>query len=151
MAHCLVHTLLGAFAKLRKGTIIIRHVCPSVPSSWSNSDPNGRIFNKSVDRVQVSFISNKNKVYFTWRLIYISYHILLISSYNKKCCRIKVVEKIKTQIFYSATFFFLRKSCSLWDNVENYCGTGQTTDMAIWRMRIACWIPKAKNTHIQVL
>jgi len=24
--------------------------------------------------------------------------------------------------------FFFRKSCSLWDNVENYCTAGQATD-----------------------
>jgi hypothetical protein len=33
--------------------------------------------------------------------------------------QIKVVEKIKTNILFSATFF--RKSCRLWDNVEK-CG-----------------------------
>jgi len=30
----------------------------------------------------------------------------------------KVVEKIKTRVLYLITFFF-RKSCRLWDNVEN--------------------------------
>jgi len=31
----------------------------------------------------------------------------------------KVVEKIKTHILYSITFF--RKSCRLWYNTEKYC------------------------------
>jgi hypothetical protein len=33
-------------------------------------------------------------------------------------------------------------------NVEKYSRAGQTTDDSIiWRMRIACWITKATNTH----
>jgi len=39
----------------------------------------------------------------------------------------KVVEKIKTHILCSITFFFW-KSCLLWDNVEKYCRAGQDTD-----------------------
>ena len=36
----------------------------------------------------------------------------------------------------------------LWHNVEKYCRAGQATgDTTIWRMRIACWISKATNTH----
>ena len=38
----------------------------------------------------------------------------------------KVVEKIETHILCSVTFF--RKSRRLWDNVENYCRAGQTTE-----------------------
>ena len=35
-------------------------------------------------------------------------------------------------------------------NLEKYCGAGQATDDDIMqRMRIACWIPKATNTHSQ--
>ena len=44
--------------------------------------------------------------------------------------------------------FSFRKSCSLCDNVEKYCGTGQVTDgNIIVRMRTACWITKATDTH----
>jgi hypothetical protein len=35
----------------------------------------------------------------------------------------KVVEKIKTHILLSVTFFL--KSCRFWDNVENVCRAGQ--------------------------
>jgi len=38
----------------------------------------------------------------------------------------KVVEKIKTHILCSVTFF--RKECRLLDNVEQYCTAGQATD-----------------------
>jgi len=38
----------------------------------------------------------------------------------------KVVEKIKTHILCSITFFL--KSCRLWDNVEKYGRAGLATD-----------------------
>jgi len=38
----------------------------------------------------------------------------------------KCVEKIKTHILCSVTFF--RKSYGLWDNVEKPCSVGQITD-----------------------
>ena len=38
----------------------------------------------------------------------------------------KVVEKLKTHILFSVTFF--RKSYLLWDNVEKYCSAGQEAD-----------------------
>ena len=45
-----------------------------------------------------------------------------------KMFQTKVVEKIKTQILCSVNFFFFRKSCRLWDNVEKYGRAGQATD-----------------------
>jgi len=40
--------------------------------------------------------------------------------------RTKVLEKIKTHILCSITFF--RKSCRWWENVEKFCRAGQATD-----------------------
>jgi hypothetical protein len=41
-----------------------------------------------------------------------------------------------------------RKSCRLRDNVEKYGTAGQATaDNIIRRMRCACWITKATDTH----
>jgi hypothetical protein len=58
----------------------------------------------------------------------------------------KVVELIKTNILYSVMFF--RKSCLLQDNVEKYGRVRQATDdNIIGRMRFACWINKATDTH----
>ena len=46
----------------------------------------------------------------------------------------KVVEKMKTDILWSITFF--RKSHRLWNNVEKYCGDrGATNDVTMWRIR----------------
>jgi hypothetical protein len=64
--------LLGAFAKLRKTTIyfVVTRVCPY---AWNNSTPTGRIFmkflylcvfRKSMEKMQVSLKSDKNKGYF---------------------------------------------------------------------------------------
>jgi len=58
----------------------------------------------------------------------------------------KVVEKIKTNILCSVTFF--RKSRCLWDNVEKYGRAGQVTDDNIIRpMRFACFITETTDTH----
>ena len=60
--------------------------------------------------------------------------------------RTNVVQEIKTHVFCLVTFF--RKSCYLWDNVGKYCRVRQATgDTIIWRMRVACWIIKATDTH----
>jgi len=50
--------------------------------------------------------------------------------------------------FYNKLFFFFRKSCRLWENVEK-CGTArQATDTNIERrMRYAFWIIKSADTH----
>ena len=54
--------------------------------------------------------------------------ISLKSSYNEKCFRQKVVEKIKTNISCSLSPPTPLKSCCLWDNVEKYIRVGQATD-----------------------
>ena len=56
----------------------------------------------------------------------------------------KVVEKIKTHIMCPLTFFENRAVYEImWKNIVEW-GRPQLT---IWRMRIACWIPKATDTH----
>jgi hypothetical protein len=58
----------------------------------------------------------------------------------------KVVQKIKTDILYSVNSF--QKSYRLWGNVEKQGKTRWTADEnIIQRMRSACWITKATNTH----
>ena len=91
--------------------------CLSVcPSSTNNSIFTARtfifyiIFRKSVENIRVSLKSGKNNGYFTRRPIYIQYNISLHSSQNEKCFRKKVLDKIKTHILCSVTFFFFRKS-----------------------------------------
>jgi hypothetical protein len=58
----------------------------------------------------------------------------------------KVIEKLKTHILSSITFFF--KLCRLWDNVEKYgAARGTTNYFTIWRVRVLCWISEATGTH----
>jgi hypothetical protein len=58
----------------------------------------------------------------------------------------KVVQKIKTHILCSVTFF--PKVVPLWDNVEKYGTARKATDgNIIWRIHFACWINKATDTH----
>jgi hypothetical protein len=58
----------------------------------------------------------------------------------------KVVENIKKH-FYSTLF---RKLCIFLDDVKKYYRAGQATDESITPlMRIAFWVPKATNTHLE--
>ena len=60
----------------------------------------------------------------------------------------KVVQKIKTHILCSVTFF--QKTFRLWDNVGGIILQNRACHRRqIWRMRVACRIPKATNTHSQ--
>jgi len=56
----------------------------------------------------------------------------------------KFVEKIKTHILYSITWFENRAVFEMkWQNIVE----PERPQMPIWRMRVTFWIPKATNTH----
>jgi len=59
----------------------------------------------------------------------------------------KFVEKIKTHILYSVTFFF--ENCPFYEIMCKSIVEWVRPQMTIWR--IACWMRKATNTHTQVL
>jgi hypothetical protein len=60
----------------------------------------------------------------------------------------KVVEKIKTYILLSVTFFFENRAVyQMWKNTVQP-GSPQKT---IWRLRIACWVPRTTNTHFRYM
>jgi hypothetical protein len=59
---------------------------------------------------------------------------------SDKGCR----ENQNTYFVFRKLFF--RKSCRLRDNVKNTLERGMR-QMTIWRIRIACWMRKATNTH----
>jgi hypothetical protein len=68
--------------------------------------------------------------------------------------RTKAVEKIKTHILCSVIFVVVVVVVEnrvvyeiMWKNIAE---RGRP-NMTIWHMRIACWLPKATNTHIQVV
>ena len=57
-------------------------------------------------------------------------------------CRTKVVEKLEAHFLCSVT-----KQCHLLVSAEKYSTAGHRPQMTIWRMRIACRVPKATNTR----
>ena len=58
----------------------------------------------------------------------------------------KFVQKIKTHILCSITFFFFENRAVYEIVWENGAERG-SPQMAIWRMRFASWIPDATDTH----
>jgi hypothetical protein len=136
--------LLGAFAKFRKKTIsFVMSVRLSVcPNGTARHQLDGFSWNmiQLYENVSRKFKFHSNRGIF---LLYLAHFFLEWEMFHTK-----VVDKIKTHVC-SVTFFF-RKSCRLWDHVEKYCTAGQP-QMTTWRMRTACWIPKATNTHAMVV
>ena len=61
--------------------------------------------------------------------------------------QIKVLEEIKTHILCSITFFFYFENRSFYEIMWKNAVERGRPQMTIWRMRIACWIPKVTNTH----
>ena len=61
----------------------------------------------------------------------------------------EVVEKIKTHVLCSITFFFESHTvCTItWKNVVRPA----RAQITIWRLRVACWKPKATNTHSEYI
>ena len=60
--------------------------------------------------------------------------------------RESVVEKIKTNIWYSVTSFEDRALYEImWRNMVE----PEKSEMTVWGMRISRWIPKATNTPIR--
>ena len=55
----------------------------------------------------------------------------------------KVVEKIKTNLLCSITFFL---NCAVYETMWKHIAEPDLPQMTIWHMHIACWIPKATNT-----
>jgi len=96
---------------------------------------------KTIQKIQLSLKSDKNNSLIKWIRMYINDNISLTSP--KKGICFKVVEKTRTHILYSITFF--RKSCRLSDCVEKHCRA--TEDNIIRCICFACWITKATNTH----
>jgi len=104
------------------------------------------IFQKSTKKIWVSLKSAKNDGHFTWKPMYIFDHISLIFFLEWGMFQTEVVEKIESRHCMLNNFFFL--ILPLWGNMEKYCRARQATDdNIISRMRVACWIPKSKNTH----
>jgi len=105
--------------------------------AWNNSSPTGRILmkfdiwvllEKIYEKIRVSLKWDNTNSCFTWRLVYIFLSNRSQFFLEWEMGQTKVVEEIKTHVLCSVTFFFFfRKSCRLWRNVEKYCRAGRAT------------------------
>jgi len=141
----MLHGFIRSIRKIAKSDHYLRHVRSSVRMvqlgfHWTDFHEIWylKIFRKSAEKIQVSSKSDKNNGYFTWRLTYIFYHILLTMK--------NVLDKIRRE--NQNTRIMLNnfpKIVPLWDNgkiVER-----ARPQMTIRCVCIACWIPKTTNTH----
>jgi len=62
----------------------------------------------------------------------------------------KIAEKLQTHILHSITFFF-KENRAVYEIMWRHIVEQGRPQMTIWRTRIACWIPKATNTHTQAV
>ena len=99
-------------------------------------------FPKSVNKVHLSLNSDKNNGYFTWRPTCIFDHISLNSSYNEKCFRQNLYKKSQHKFNVQYLFSESRTFCEI---MRKNIADPVRPHVTIWRMRIACWKPKANN------
>jgi hypothetical protein len=147
---------LGAFAKLSRMTIsfvmsVRLCVRPSfrvdqLGSHWKHIYEIWylKIFRRSVDKIQISLQSEKNKGHFTWRptcnFLNTSRSFLLrMRNVSDKSCR----ENQNTHFEFSNFFFNPAAYEIMWKDIVEW-GRPQ---MTIWRTRIAFLVPKTTNTH----
>jgi hypothetical protein len=70
---------------------------------------------------------------------YLGQYLLILLEFQANLLR-----KLKTHFLFNISS---RKSCRLWDNVENFVRAGEPVDDIIRSMRFACWIIKDAKTH----
>jgi hypothetical protein len=144
---------IGRFRKTAENDYYLSNACLSVrESAWNNAAPTGRIFMKfdmwaffrqSVERIKVLLTSDKYNGCFTRRSIYnfITSHSILLRMRN---FRTKFVE-IKHTFYVQCNSF--SENCALGEIMWKNTVESGRPQMAIWRMSIVCWIPKATNIY----
>jgi len=144
---------LGAYVKWRRATIYFCHVSPSVrPRGTPLLSMDGFSWHWGSDHFSkvCREKSSSMEIWEDWRALYMQTDIHMWSYVAHfflewEMFQTKVVEKIKTHFVFSIFYFFENRAFYeiMWKNILE-----QTRPhMTIWRMRIACWIPKATNTH----
>jgi len=122
-------------------------VCPPVRTQQLNSHWTDlheiwylSMFRKYVEKIQVSFKSDKNNGYIIWRPItfFLSYLAHVFSGWE--VFQTKAAENKNIHFMFN-NFFRKKKKCRLWKNTVQ-----PGRPQLILGMRIACWIPKATNT-----
>jgi hypothetical protein len=129
-------------------------VCPSVRmeqlgSQWTDFHEilYLSVFRKSVEKNQISLKSNENistlhEDQHTFVIIFRSV-LLRMGNVSDTSCR----ETQNTYFMFGNIFSPENRAVyeTMWENIEER----ERPQMIIWRMRIACWILKATNTHSQ--
>jgi hypothetical protein len=136
------------FSKQWKVTIsFVVSVCPS---ARNNSTPTWRIFVKFYiwvffENLSIKFKSHCNLTTITGTSHAADRYTVAITSRSVvNMFQTSVVEKIKRHFVFSK---FIPENSSIYEIMyTKYCRARQDTT-TIWRMRIACWIPKATNTY----
>ena len=142
----------GSLAKLRKATIsFVASVRLSVRvkqrgSYWTDFHEIWyfSIFRKSNPKIKFSLISDKNNGHFRWKTTDIIYHASLNASCNEKRFGQNSYRNQNTHVMFNS--FFFSKIVPFMTKWKNILQPGRT-QMAVLRMSIACFIPKATNTH----
>jgi hypothetical protein len=132
--------------------VTISFVLSVCPSTWNNLAATGQIFMKfdiklfwkSAKKIQVSL----NLTRITGTLHEDQNTFLIISCAGvtrmRNVADKKVVEKIKTRNLCSVISPPPLENRAVYEIMwKKYC--------RLWHMRIACWIPKATNTHTDVI
>jgi hypothetical protein len=170
MAPCITNPIQNSYQRDAAFTYIIHNVIRDVLwlsgrlaesylsvrlSAWNNSAPTGRFFMKFDIWIffenllrKFKFHCNRTRIkgtlhedQYTFLIVSHSFLLRMEKVSNKSC-----IENRHTH-FMLSNFLFFESRAPLWDNVEKFCRAGQVTQNTIWRTRIACWIPKATNTH----
>ena len=95
----------------------------------------------SVEKIQISLKSDKNNGFVTWRPMCVydgSMILLTMRNVSDNNCRGNTNFMFKN---------FSRKSCLLWDNVENYGTAWQVKDDIIWRMHCTYCVTKTTDIN----
>jgi hypothetical protein len=129
----------GHVRKISKSDPEFRHV---YTSAWNNSVPTGRIVMKYIWLFVPKSFEKKFKFHYNPHFWSHLAHFFL--EWEK--FQTEVVHKIETHILCSVTFP---------PKIEPFMGCGKILysragpQMTIWRIRIACWIPKVTNAHLE--
>jgi hypothetical protein len=67
---------------------------------------------------------------------------------NTKCFWKKVIEKYQNSFYVLYIYFIFRKSCAIYEMFKKSV-VPDTFTITMWRMRFACWIPEATDTHAE--
>ena len=137
-------------------------MCLSVRlSAWNNWVSTRRIFTKLGIWILLANMSRKFKFHC---------YMTRIATFTAHCdsCKFMIISRriilsmrnvsdkrrgeIRNTYFMANNTFFFWKACCLWYNAIK-CGTArrEANSNTTWRMRFACWITKATNTHSEYL